>query len=130
MQVREQSDTIATVDPSAALVGFFGIADLWRLSPEDARRILGKPPVDKFELWRRGDAIDVPQDTLRRIGYVAGIFKALQITYGDTTYADKWVRRPNRHFAGQTPLQRMLGGDVTDLAAVRAYVDAARGPWS
>jgi Protein of unknown function (DUF2384) len=130
MSKLEQSQSVATVDPNAALVGFFGIADLWRLSTDDARRILGDPPAEKFDLWRVGDAVDVPMDTLRRIGYVAGIFKALQITYSDMAHADKWVRRPNRHFAGQTPLQRMLAGDVTDLAVVRSYVDAARGPWS
>ena len=32
-------------------------------------------------------------------------------------------------FGGQTALQRMLAGDVTDLAAVRAYLDAERGGW-
>jgi hypothetical protein len=130
MQNQEQRQSIANIDPTAALTGFFGIMSLWRIPQDDARRILGEPPVDKFERWQHGDAVDVPQDTLRRIGYVAGIFKALQITYSDTTYADKWVRRPNRHFAGQSPLDRMLAGDVTDLAAVRTYVDAARGPWS
>ena len=48
----------------------------------------------------------------------------------DAALADGWVLRPNRAFAGQTPLARMTAGDVTDLAAVRAYVDAARSPWS
>ena len=72
----------------------------------------------------------MPDDTLRRIGYVAGIWKALQIVYSDAALADGWVLRPNRSFAGQTPLARMTAGDVTDLAAVRAYVDAARAPWS
>jgi Protein of unknown function (DUF2384) len=67
---------------------------------------------------------------VRRIGYVAGIYKALQILYGDTRQADCWVKRPNRQFGGQTPLARMAAGDVTDLAAVRAYLDAARAPWS
>jgi hypothetical protein len=72
----------------------------------------------------------VPEDTLRRIGYVAGIWKALQIVYSDAELADGWVKRPNTFFGGQTPLQRMAAGDVTDLAAVRAYIDAARAPWS
>ena len=44
--------------------------------------------------------------------------------------ADGWVKRPNAFFGGQTPLERMAAGDVTDLAAVRAYIDAARAPWS
>jgi hypothetical protein len=69
-------------------------------------------------------------DTLRRIGYVAGIYKALELLYSDPHLADDWIKRPNRAFGGQTPLQRMCAGDVTDLAAVRAYLDAARAPWS
>ena len=72
----------------------------------------------------------VALDTLRRIGYLAGIYKALQILYADPRLADDWVNRANDAFAGQTPLQRMRGGDVVDLAAVRAYLDAARAPWS
>jgi hypothetical protein len=72
----------------------------------------------------------MPDDTMRRIGYVAGIYKALQILYPDAAQADAWVRRPNAHFGEQTPLARMSAGDVTDLAAVRAYLDAARAPWS
>jgi hypothetical protein len=69
-------------------------------------------------------------DTLRRVGYIAGIYKALQIVYSDAHLADRWVKRPNRAFGGQSPLDRMRGGDVVDLAAVRTYVDAARAPWS
>jgi hypothetical protein len=69
-------------------------------------------------------------DTLRRVGYIAGIYKALQIVYSDAHLADSWVKRPNRAFGGQSPLDRMRGGDVVDLAAVRSYVDAAQAPWS
>jgi hypothetical protein len=69
-------------------------------------------------------------DTLRRVGYIAGIYKALQIVYSDARMADAWVKRPNRAFGGQSPLDRMRGGDVVDLAAVRTYLDAARAPWS
>jgi hypothetical protein len=72
----------------------------------------------------------VPADTLRRIGYIAGIYKALQILYSDPRLADGWIRRRNKAFGDQTPLERMCGGDVVDLAAVRSYLDAARAPWS
>ena len=82
-------------------------------------------------MWKSGRPVGrLPEDTLRRIGYIAGIWKALQIVYADPALADGWVSRPNASFGGQTPLQRMAAGDVTDLAAVRAYVDAARSPWS
>lgn len=113
-----------------ALEGFFAIMRLWSADGVQMRRILGSPPERTFYAWKAGKARRVSEDTIRRIGYVAGIYKALQILYSDPAMADSWPKRPNRHFGGQTPLARMAAGDVTDLAAVRAYVDAARAPWS
>jgi uncharacterized protein (DUF2384 family) len=113
-----------------AVEGFFGIMQRWGASNERARRILGWPAERTFYEWKKGRAIRLSEDTLRRIGYVAGIWKALQIVYSDPKLADEWIDRPNRFFGGQTPLERMSAGDVTDLAAVRAYLDAARAPWS
>lgn len=113
-----------------ALEGFFGIVERWSLNNASARRILGAPAERTFFEWKKGNVGRLPEDTLRRIGYVAGIWKALEIVYSDPALADGWIKRPNRHFGGQTPLDRMLAGDVTDLAAVRNYVDAARAPWS
>jgi len=52
----------------------------------------------------------LPKDTLRRIGYVAGIWKALQIVYSQADQANGWVQRPNKFFGGQSPLQRMAAG--------------------
>ena len=123
-------DVAAGIDPSAALRGAFAILDAWQVGVEDARAILGAPPLRTYFSWRRGQGVRVPADTLRRIGYLAGIFKALQLVYSDPHLADSWVQRSNRAFGGQTPLQRMSAGDVTDLAAVRGYLDAARAPWS
>jgi uncharacterized protein (DUF2384 family) len=118
------------IDPVAALRGFFHIMDAWHATAEEARIILGTPAERTYYAWRAGSAVRIPADTLRRIGYVAGIYKALQILYSDPHTADGWVRRPNRALGGQTPLQRMCAGDVTDLATVRDYLDAARAPWS
>jgi hypothetical protein len=113
-----------------AMAGCFRILALWGADNAEMRRILGAPAERTFFDWKAGRVRRVPADTIRRIGYVAGIYKVLQILYSDPAQADGWVRRPNRHFGGQTPLERMSAGDVTDLAAVRAYVDAARAPWS
>jgi hypothetical protein len=118
------------VVPRDALRGAFHIFDAWKLSSDDARILLGSPPERTFYAWKKGDAARVPHDSLRRIGYIAGIFKALAILYSDAGLADGWIRRPNAAFGDATPLERMRGGDVADLAAVRAYLDAARAPWS
>lgn len=126
-----QPQSIPAEAPSRqAMVGFFRIMELWGVGNAEARRLLGSPPQRTFFEWKAGRARRLPEDVLRRIGYVAGIYKALQIVYSDPALADGWVRRPNRFFGEQTPLERMAAGDVTDLAAVRAYVDAARAAWS
>lgn len=131
MQVIKEQVRLApsTVDPVAALRGFFHIVDAWGATAEETRIILGAPAERTYYAWRAGNAVRVPADTLRRIGYVAGIYKALQILYSDPHLADGWVKRPNRALGGQTPFARMCAGDVTDLAEVRNYLDAARAPW-
>ena len=127
------SSALRPIDPAQArpaLEGFFRIVALWGADNDQVRAILGGPPERTFFKWKRGDVGGVPMDVLRRVGYVAGIWKALQILYSDVAQADAWPSKPNRAFNGQTPLERMSAGDVTDLAAVRDYLDSARSPWS
>lgn len=114
----------------ALLTGFFAIMGHWQVDNTRARAILGAPPPRTFYKWRSGVVGSVPFDTVRRIGYVSAIWKALQILYSEPALADTWVHRPNRFFGGQSPLERMAAGDVTDLAVVQQYLDAARAPWS
>lgn len=114
----------------ALLRGLFGIAKLWGLANAELRILLGQPAERTFQRWRSGHCAGLSFDTIARIGYLAGIFKALQIVYANPQQADDWIRRPNRAFGGQSPLQRMLAGQITDIAAVRQYIDSARAPWS
>ena len=122
--------------PAAAELGrvgaklFFAIADEWQLSQEQRCRLAG---VGRTTLhnWRRkvdaGEALPLPADTLERLSYISGIYKALQILLPTRQQWAEWVRRPNRDFGGQSALERMLGGQVVDLADVRRYLDAQRG---
>lgn len=129
MQPAKQAATLGEVDSGAALRGFFQIMNAWDVKNEDARAILGEPSESTFYSWRKVAPAKLPSDTLRRIGYVAGIYKALQIIYSEPGLADTWINRPNRQFGDQAPIQRMRAGDVADLVAVRSYLDAARAPW-
>jgi hypothetical protein len=92
--------------------------------------LLGGPPRSTFYKWREGGVVRLPRDVIERVSYVLGIYKALQILYRDPQLADAWISRPNAAFGGQSALERMLAGDLTDLAAVRAHLDAARGGWT
>jgi uncharacterized protein (DUF2384 family) len=126
----QKAPSLPVGSQAIAMEGFFGIMAHWKADNAAMIKILGSPAERTFYAWKSGKVGRLPEDTLRRIGYVAGIWKALQIIYSRPEHADGWVKKPNRFFGGHTPLERMAAGDVTDLAAVRAYVDAARAPWS
>lgn len=123
-----QADRKAMSGP--ALRTFFRIADLWALSLEEQMVLLGTPSRSTFFKWKRSpDTTTLPKDTLERISYLLGIYKALQLLLPDERAADAWVRKPNTAtpFGGQSALDRMLSGHVSDLYVVRQYLDAQRG---
>jgi hypothetical protein len=112
-----------------ALRTFFRIADAWKLNGDEARTLLGSPSRSTFFQWKKAGDGQLGRDTLERISYIFGIYKALQILLPDTAAADSWVRQPNAAplFAGKSALERMLSGNVADLYVVRQYLDAWRG---
>ena len=112
------------------LKSFFRLAKLWHLKAEEERVLLGNPARSTFYNWTRGQVRTVPEDTLRRLGYIFGIHKALRILFSNPAQTYGWIKKPNTAFGGQSALDRMLAGDVTDLAHVRQYLDSVRGGWT
>ena len=115
-----------------ALRTFFRIAELWGLSVDEQMTLLGVTSRSTFFKWKRVQDVILPKDTLERISYILGIYKALQILLPDERAADAWIRKPNAAplFGGQSALRRMLSGHVSDLYVVRQYLDAQRGGWA
>jgi hypothetical protein len=113
----------------SALRTFFRIAALWGLSVDQQMTLLGITARSTFFKWKKDANAVLPKDTLERISYVLGIFKALQILLPDEKAADSWVKRANAApvFGGRSALDRMLSGHVADLFVVRQYLDAERG---
>ena len=118
---------------AAGLRAFFAIARDWGLNTEEQMVLLGAPGRSTFFKWKSApESADLKRDTLERLSYLLGIYKALQILLPDATSADAWVRKPNSAplFGGRSAIDRMLGGNVADLVAVRQYLDARRGGWA
>jgi len=118
---------------AAGLRAFFNIARDWGLNTDEQMVLLGTPGRSTFFKWKSApESADLKRDTLERLSYLLGIYKALQILLPDTVAADAWVKKPNSAplFGGKTALDRMLGGNVADLVAVRQYLDARRGGWA
>lgn len=112
-----------------ALRAFFKLADRWQLRVTEQRKLLGDPPESTFYKWKRERDGALGRDTLERISYLLGIFKALAILFPQADRADVWLRKPNiaPTFGGHSALERMLSGNVSDLFVVRQYLDAQRG---
>jgi len=112
-----------------ALEAFFDLADIWQLNSSDQRRLLGSPPPSTFYKWKSTRRARLAHDTLERISYLLGIYKALHTLLPSREAADGWIHRINEApgFNGASALDIMRGGNVTDLADVRRYLDAQRG---
>ncbi len=133
-QAIKAQNTPSSRDLSAAgLRAFFNIARDWDLNTDEQMVLLGGPGRSTFFKWKSApNTADLKRDTLERLSYLLGIYKALQILLPASTAADAWVKKPNTAplFGGKSALSRMLGGNVADLLAVRQYLDARRGGWA
>jgi Protein of unknown function (DUF2384) len=126
---RQEGAKEAIAAGGAGLRAFAKVAELWHLSIPEQLALLGITSRSTYFKWRKEPHPKLPRDTLERLSYLLGIYKALQLLLPDTHAADEWIRRPNDAplFGGRSALERMLSGNVADLYIVRQYLDAQRG---
>ena len=133
-QTQSDPDDLKRMD-YIAFKTFLNVVTRWGLKMGQARILLGDIPVATFNRLKadvvkgRGTLSGtLSKDTMERISYILGIYKALHILL-PAEQADLWVQQINLapQFNGQTALERMLKGNVTDIAVVRQYLDAERG---
>jgi hypothetical protein len=116
-------------ESAAMLRAVLNLFEKWRLRPAEMRILLGSPSERTFQRWRAGQVAGLPHDTQFRCGCLLGIHKALRYMFAEPERAYEWVRKPSTAFAGASALDKMLQGAPTDLADIRAYLDAERGGW-
>lgn len=112
---------------------FLAIADLWKLSEEQRRLVLGYPSRSTYHNWakltREHGEFTLDVDVLTRISAVFGIHQALGILFNTEADGVAWLRGPHAApvFGGQPPLGLVTAGSLDSLMAVRRFLDAARG---
>ncbi len=125
------------LQPDAGIIGsllpaIFNIFNQWRLTGAQQMTLLGLGNEKTLYNWKnRPEKARLTRDMLERASYILGIYKSLQILLPDQALADQWLSTPNDNplFNGTAPLDRLLAGQVVDLAVVRNFLDAERGGW-
>ena len=104
---------------------FLNIAAAWRLTSEQRCDLLGLDPT-AFDRLHETKGAGMANETLTRISYVFGIYKALHTLLPVPERADEWIHAPNSAacFGGRTAVEAMTSGRTEDLAVVRSYLDA------
>lgn len=128
LKIPHPTASIESTGP-AGLRAFEKIAELWKLSVTQQLTLLGIASRSTYFKWRKDPNARLPRDTLERLSYLLGIYKALQLLLPQAHAADEWIHKPNDEllFGGKSALERMLSGNVADLYVVRQYLDAQRG---
>src|SRR3546814_7030088 len=117
----------------AGLRTFLAFADLWSLTEEQRRLILGYPARSTYRGWvkkaREHRDITLSVDALMRISAILGIYKGLRILFADDDEGVTWLRTPPdaRILGGGPPIDLMISGTQDALLTVRRLIDAARG---
>lgn len=114
------------------LPAIFNIFSDWDLKGAQQMVLLGLSNEKTLYNWKnQPEKAKLTRDLLERASYILGIYKSLKILLPDRTLADQWLSTPNDNplFNGTAPLDRLLAGQVVDLAMVRNFLDAERGGW-
>ncbi len=118
-------------ETGAMLRAFFNLAKRWDLSDLEGRVLLGSPAARTYARWkaRQVQPSRISRDTRERLSILMGIHKSLRYLFPDPSRGYVWIRKPNQAFGGLPALNRLLAGSITDLTAVRDYIDAERAGW-
>lgn len=108
---------------------FLKLADLWQLSVDQRRVLLGDISRQTYHNWQNGKVASMSRDQLERVSLLLGLHKGLKLLFADDAAAQRWLKSANQDhpFAGKSPLERALCGSINDLFVVRRYIDAWRG---
>lgn len=119
---------VITDDEAAALArAVVNLFRHWQLTDPEARVLLGDMAPRTWARWKAGEIGRIDRDLRARMAILMGIHKALRIIFADPARGYRWIRAPSEALAGQSALQVMLRGEITDLIDIRSYLDAERG---
>jgi len=123
------TEYISTALLAAGLRSFFRLAEEWCLTEAEQLILIGSTSTSELSNWRQGEIGSATSGTLERISYLLGIYKAIHTLLPNPAQANAWIRASNAAplFDGASALDLMLNGRLTNLHAVRAFLDGQLG---
>jgi len=122
------SEPIGDDEAAAMFRAVLNLFRLWEVSDVQAATMLDLNGRT-FARWKAGELGRIGRDGKARLSNLMGIHKALKLLFRDPARGYQWIKAPNEAFGGDSALDVMLGGELTDLMRVRRYLDAERGDW-
>lgn len=101
----------------------------WELTDAEACTLLGGMSPRTWARWKDGAIGRIDRDLRMRMAHLMGIHKGLRYLFREPARGYGWLRRPNAAFGGLSALDLMLRGEISDLSAMREWIDAERGAW-
>lgn len=101
----------------------------WKITDAQACTLLGGLSPRTWARWKEGNAGRIPRDLKMRMAHLMGIHKGLRYLFKDPARGYDWIKAPNTAFSGKSALDVMLGGELSDLAVMREWLDAERSAW-
>jgi uncharacterized protein (DUF2384 family) len=101
----------------------------WKITDAQACTLLGGLSPRTWARWKEGNAGRIPRDLKMRMAHLMGIHKGLRYVFKDPARGYDWIKAPNAAFGGKSALEVMLGGELSDLAVMREWLDAERSAW-
>jgi len=121
---------VITDDEAGALArATVNLLKAWKLSDTEACTLLGDMSARTWARWKEGSIGRIDRDLRMRMAHLMGIHKGLRYLFRDAARGYVWIRKPNAAFGGLSALDLMLRGEISDLAALRDWLNAERGAW-
>lgn len=108
-----------------ALRTFFNITNLWALSPEQQKTLLGIQDCNTLGKQCDSSLIEpLDTETMVRTSYVLGIYNRLNTLLPIPSYADGWLKKPNSEklFNGNSALDFLIEDPKNHLPVLLAYL--------